>query len=215
MKRFIILLVLISVVSLIYILPGCNQKVQKANTPGVQETDGLETAVLGGGCFWSMEAIFSQLKGVQYTEVGFSGGYTEDPTYKQVCTRDTGHAEVVKIIFDPGAISYQKLLEVFFYVHDPTTLNRQGNDVGEQYRSIILYTSPFQEQAARDYIEELSRQGIFPGPIVTQVEPLEAYYRAEDYHQGYYEENPDQAYCSFVVGPKVEKFEEKFADLLK
>jgi peptide-methionine (S)-S-oxide reductase len=215
MKRTLKFLALITVLAIISITPGCRQDEPENLTTEVKEANGLETAVLGGGCFWSMEAIFSQLKGVQDAEVGYAGGHTEDPTYEEVCTKDTGHAEVVKIIYDPEVISFDKLLEVFFYVHDPTTLDRQGNDVGEQYRSIILYTSPLQEETANDYIDRLDSRGAFPDPIVTRVEALDDYYRAEDYHQEYYENNPGQAYCSIIVGPKVDKFEEKFADLLK
>jgi peptide-methionine (S)-S-oxide reductase len=214
MKNILILLALISVIAIFFVNTGCRQDKLENPSARVEAADGLETVVLGGGCFWSMEAIFSQLKGVHDAEVGYAGGHTEDPTYEEVCTKDTGHAEVVKIIYDPGIISFKKLLEVFFYVHDPTTLNRQGNDVGEQYRSIILYTSTLQEEIADDYIDRLDSQGVFSDPIVTQVEELDDYYRAEDYHQEYYEKNPGQPYCSLVVGPKVDKFEEKFADLL-
>ncbi|MFC2145700.1 peptide-methionine (S)-S-oxide reductase MsrA [Actinomycetota bacterium] len=172
-------------------------------------------AVLGGGCFWSMEAIFSQLKGVEDAEVGYAGGFKDNPTYEEMNQIDTGHAEVVKVTFDPEIISYDKLLEVFFYVHDPTTLNRQGNDVGAQYRSIILYADTEQEKSARAYIKELEEQKIYQDQIVTEVEPLDKYFTAEDYHQEYFEYNSDQPYCAVVVAPKVEKFEDKFADWIK
>lgn len=215
-KRIYIFLAVIVSIAVILFLGGCKQDVPETiEASGIQVEERLEVAVLGGGCFWSMEASFSQLKGVQDAEAGYAGGYKENPTYEEVGRKETGHAEVIKVVFDPDIISFNKLLEVFFYVHDPTTLNRQGNDVGEQYRSIILYASPGQERAARDYIQELEEAGTFSDPIVTQVEPLDKYYMAEDYHQEYYENNPDQPYCSFVVGPKVEKFEEKFADLLE
>jgi len=175
----------------------------------------IETAVLGGGCFWSMEAIFSQLKGVIDAELGYAGGFKENPTYEEMNQTDTGHAEVVKVTFDPEIISYDKLLEVFFYVHDPTTLNRQGNDVGAQYRSIILYADPEQEKSARGYIKDLEGQKVYQDKIVTKIEPLDKYYKAEDYHQEYFENNPSQSYCAVVVAPKVEKFEDKFADWIE
>jgi peptide-methionine (S)-S-oxide reductase len=216
MKRLLLVIVAFTVLMLIVSFSACKAPESKADTN--QEStveEGYEVAILGGGCFWSMEASFSQLIGVQDAEAGYAGGEEENPTYEEVSMKQTGHAEVIKVVFDPEEISYEKLLEVYFYVHDPTTLNRQGNDVGAQYRSIILYTSPQQEETARDYIEKLDEEGTFTDPIVTQVEPLSQYYRAEDYHQEYYENNPDQPYCSFVVGPKVDKFEEKFADLLK
>jgi peptide-methionine (S)-S-oxide reductase len=216
MKRLLIIPVVLITLILIFSFSAC--KAAESVSPANQESlavEGYEVAILGGGCFWSMEASFSQLMGVQDAEAGYAGGEEENPTYEAVSSKQTGHAEVVKVVFDPEVISYEKLLEVYFYVHDPTTLNRQGNDVGAQYRSIILYTSSQQEEAAREYIDKLEEEGAFADPIVTQVEPLSQYYRAEDYHQEYYENNPDQPYCSFVVGPKVEKFEEKFADILK
>ncbi len=179
------------------------------------ENNGLETAVLGGGCFWCIEAVFQQVKGVSSVESGYAGGDVENPTYEQVCSGNTGHAEVVRVSFDPDEISYRKLLEVFFYVHDPTTLNRQGNDVGTQYRSIILYTSPEQEKIAKELIGELEEQKFFADPIVTQLEPLKVFYKAEDYHQSYYQNNTAQPYCQLVISPKVEKFQDKFADILK
>jgi len=224
MKSSYISKALIISIIVLFVLAGCATTGEPAeagagqNPGGIQldpAQEGYEVAVLGGGCFWSMEASFSQLKGVRDAEAGYAGGDKEDPTYEEVSSKKTGHAEVIKVVFDPDIISYQKLLEVFFYVHDPTTLDRQGNDVGEQYRSIILFTNSRQESAARDYIESLEKDRAFADPIVTQVEPLKAYYRAEDYHQEYYEKNPDQPYCSIVVGPKVDKFEDKFADILK
>lgn len=221
MKRLLIISITITVLITLPALIGCGSGQQEdagslsASGASDQTAQELEVAVLGGGCFWSMEASFSQLKGIQDVEVGYAGGYKEDPTYEEVYSEETGHAEVVKISFDPEVISYSTLLEVFFYVHDPTTLNRQGFDIGESYRSIILYTSPEQEKTAREYIEMLEEQKVFSDPIVTQVEPLDKYYRAEDYHQEYYENHPGQPYCLTVVGPKVEKFEEKFADLLE
>ncbi len=177
--------------------------------------DTVETAVLGGGCFWCLEALFVRLKGVITVESGYAGGSVENPTYQQVCSGNTGHAEVIKITYDPGAITYRQLLEVFFYTHDPTTLNRQGNDVGTQYRSIILYNSAEQEKTANVLVAELGEQKFFKDPIVTEIKPLKIFYKAEDYHQSYYEENPAQPYCQIVILPKLEKFEDKFADLLK
>jgi len=176
---------------------------------------GEETAVLGGGCFWCLEAVFQQIKGVTSVESGYAGGFTENPTYDQVCSGKTGHAEVIRIIYDPKIISYRQLLEVFFYVHDPTTLNKQGNDIGEQYRSIILFTDSEQEKIAKGLIMELDEKKFWADSIVTEIEPLKVFYKAEDYHQSYYKENTAQPYCQLVISPEVEKFQEKFADLLK
>ena len=177
--------------------------------------EGTEIAVFGGGCFWSMEAIFSQLKGTEGVEVGYAGGYKENPTYEEVYSSQTGHAEVVKIVFDPKIISYDQLLDIFFLVHDPTTLNRQENDVGESYRSIILFTKPEQEKSAKEFIKVLKEEKIYPEPIVTEVKPLDEFYKAESYHQEYYKNNSLQPYCQLVILPKVKKFQEKFAELLK
>jgi peptide-methionine (S)-S-oxide reductase len=175
----------------------------------------LETATLGGGCFWCLEAVFEQLRGVGSVTSGYSGGSVVDPTYKQVCGGGTGHAEVVQVKFDPAIISYREVLEVFFAIHDPTTLNRQGADVGTQYRSAIFYHAPEQQSAAESLIAELTSAKIWPRPIVTQVVPFEAFYRAEDYHQGYFRDNSAQPYCQVVVSPKVAKFRQKFVDKLK
>jgi peptide-methionine (S)-S-oxide reductase len=221
MKKLLILILVLSlIVSGVFFAIGCRQietkETVKVESESKSETsERIETAVLGGGCFWSMEAIFSQLKGVVDAEVGYAGGFKENPTYEETNQTDTGHAEVVKVVFDPEVISYDKLLEVYFYVHDPTTLNRQGNDVGAQYRSIILYANSEQEKSAREYIADLEEQKVYRDQIVTEVEPLDKYYKAEDYHQEYFEYNSDQPYCEFVVAPKVEKFEDKFADYLK
>jgi len=213
------LLTLIFITQLLILPPflttGCKPAEQKEINDERMETDEeLETAVFGGGCFWSIEAIFSLLKGVTDAEVGYAGGFKENPTYEQVCQGNTGHAEVVKITFDPNIISYSKLLEVFFYIHDPTTLNRQGNDVGGQYRSIILYTSPEQEKTVKEFIDELENTKVYSDPIVTEVEPLDKYYKAEDYHQDYFKNNSIQPYCGAIISPKVEEFQDKFADLL-
>lgn len=213
------LLTLIFITQLLILPPflttGCKPAEQKEINDERMETDEeLETAVFGGGCFWSIEAIFSLLKGVTDAEVGYAGGFKENPTYEQVCQGNTGHAEVVKITFDPNIISYSKLLEVFFYIHNPTTLNRQGNDVGGQYRSIILYTSPEQEKTVKEFIDELKKTEVYSDPIVTEVEPLDKYYKAEDYHQDYFKNNSIQPYCGAIISPKVEEFQDKFADLL-
>jgi peptide-methionine (S)-S-oxide reductase len=174
-----------------------------------------ETALFGGGCFWCLEAVFEQLKGVQKVESGYAGGDMPNPTYKAVCGGNTGHAEVVRVTFDPTVISYRELLEVFFAIHDPTTLNRQGNDVGTQYRSGIYYLTPEQRATADAVIAELTTEKVFPNPIVTEVQPAPEFYKAEDYHQGYYRANPDQGYCQFVVAPKVVKLRKAFAEKLK
>ena len=174
-----------------------------------------EVATLGGGCFWCTEAVFSGLKGVVKVESGYSGGTVANPSYEQVCTGRTGHAEVAQITFDPEMISYKEILEIFFTVHDPTTLNRQGADVGTQYRSVIFYHNNEQRAASEQVIKEITAAGIWDGPIVTQVEPLKAFYKAEDYHQQYFENNPRQSYCQIVIAPKVRKFREHYRDRLK
>ena len=175
----------------------------------------LDTAVFGGGCFWCLEAVFKMIKGVKRVESGYAGGITDDPDYRSVCSGDTGHAEVVRVEYDPDTVSYRLLLEIFFSTHDPTTLNRQGNDIGTQYRSIILYTSPEQEKLARDYINELDEEKVYPDVIVTELEPLEKFYKAEDYHQDYFTNNAGTPYCRAVIYPKVEKAKDKYAPLIK
>jgi peptide-methionine (S)-S-oxide reductase len=174
-----------------------------------------QTAVLGGGCFWCVEAAFNQLQGVQRVVSGYMGGRIQNPTYEQVCSGRTGHVEVAEITFDPDVISYQDVLEVFFTAHDPTTLNRQGNDVGEQYRSVIFYRDDEQRKAAEKFIAELTKEHAFKDPIVTTVEPASTFYPAEEYHQDYFKNHPYQPYCMFVVSPKVKKIREKFAARLK
>jgi peptide-methionine (S)-S-oxide reductase len=171
-----------------------------------------EVATLGGGCFWCLEAVFENVHGVSKVESGYAGGATENPTYRAVCGGDTGHAEVVQVSFDPSVVSYREILAIFFAIHDPTTLNRQGADVGTQYRSVIFYDSPQQQQAATEVMRELSDVDLWGRPIVTEVVPLTAYYPAEDYHQGYFRTNPMQPYCQAVVAPKVTKFRKQFAD---
>ena len=180
-----------------------------------QTSGDREVATLAGGCFWCLEAVFVDMKGVEKVESGYAGGHVVYPTYRQVCGGDTGHAEVVQVTFDPKEISYRELLEVFFGIHDPTTLNRQGPDVGTQYRSAIFYHTPEQKATAGQVVDEFARSGKWKNPIVTQVEPLKAFYPAEDYHRDYFARNPDQPYCAFVVAPKVAKAHKQFATRLR
>jgi peptide-methionine (S)-S-oxide reductase len=174
-----------------------------------------EIATFGGGCFWCTEAVFSELEGVEKVESGYAGGTVPDPTYEQVCSGKTGHAEVVQITFNPRVISYKELLEIFFTLHDPTTLNRQGADVGTQYRSIILYHNDAQKTVAEKAINEVDSSKIWNRPIVTQIKPLEAFYKAEDYNQDYFKKNPAQGYCKIIIAPKVAKFRKEYLELLK
>ncbi len=171
-----------------------------------------ETAVFGGGCFWCTEAVFEQLKGVVSVMPGYAGGTTSNPTYEAVCSGKTGHAEVLRVEFDPEVLSYHDLLTVFFATHDPTTLNSQGSDVGTQYRSVILYTTDGQKQQAEAFIDDLDKEGEL---VVTEVKPLEQFYEAEAYHHHYYQNNPEQAYCRVVINPKLEKLKTEFAKLLQ
>jgi peptide-methionine (S)-S-oxide reductase len=174
-----------------------------------------EVATLAGGCFWCLEAVFDQLKGVTAVESGYIGGNTPKPTYEEVCGGDSGHAEAVRITFDPAVVSYRELLEVFFTIHDPTTLNRQGNDVGTQYRSAIFYHSPEQQATAREVMTRLGEAKLWSSPIVTQLAPATEWFEAERYHQEYFDRNPAQPYCQFVVEPKVAKFRKRFVERLK
>jgi peptide-methionine (S)-S-oxide reductase len=174
-----------------------------------------EVATLGGGCFWCLEAVFDQLEGVRDVVSGYAGGHVPHPTYQQVCTGETGHAEVVQVTFDPDVISYRELLRVFFSIHDPTTPNRQGADVGTQYRSVIFTHSEEQERAAEEVIAELGAAGLWDEPIVTEVVPFEAFYPAEAYHQEYFARNPTQPYCRLVIAPKVAKFRQQYLNRLK
>ncbi len=175
----------------------------------------MESATLGGGCFWCLEAVFVELRGVERVVSGYAGGDVPDPTYERVCSGRTGHAEVVRVTFDPETLSFRDLLRVFFAIHDPTTPNRQGADVGTQYRSIILYESEAQQQAAEEIIAEIDSAGIRDDAIVTEVVPLETFYPAESYHADYYARNPGQAYCQIVIAPKVAKFRKQFMDRLR
>jgi peptide-methionine (S)-S-oxide reductase len=174
-----------------------------------------ELATLAGGCFWCLEAVFDQVKGVQSVESGYIGGQMAKPTYEQVCGGGSGHAEAVRITFDPEVVSYRDLLNIFFTIHDPTTLNRQGNDSGTQYRSAIFYHSPEQKQIAHEVIAAITREGLYPHPVVTEVSLASQWFEAESYHQEYFARNPSQGYCTYVVGPKVAKFRQHFAALLK
>ena len=174
-----------------------------------------DVATLAGGCFWCLEAVFDDLEGVEDVVSGYAGGSVPNPTYKHVCTGETGHAEVVQVTFNPDVISYRDLLRVFFTIHDPTTLNRQGADVGTQYRSAIFTHNETQEKVAEEVIAELNDAGIWDDPIVTEVVPLEAFYPAEDYHQEYFRRNPNQGYCRVVIAPKVAKFRKQYLDRLK
>ena len=176
---------------------------------------GRELATLGGGCFWCLEAVFKDLKGVESVVSGYAGGHVDHPTYEQVCGGRTGHAEVVQISFDPAVVSYRDLLDVFFTIHDPTTKDRQGADVGPQYRSIILYHNPEQKTAAEQAIADLDAKGVWHAPIVTEIVPLEQFYPAESYHQDYFEQNPRQRYCQIVIAPKVAKFRKEHLERLK
>lgn len=174
-----------------------------------------ETATFGGGCFWCTEAIFKSLKGVEIVESGYSGGKLKNPTYKEVCSGETGHAEVIQITFDPTVIGFRELLEVFWETHDPTTLNRQGADVGTQYRSVVFYHSPQQKEAAERYKTELNKENVYNKPVVTEITPLDKFWPAEKYHQDYYANNSTQGYCQMVIVPKLEKFRKIFKAKLK
>lgn len=176
---------------------------------------GLDTATFGAGCFWCVEAIYQQLKGVVSVTSGYSGGHVKNPAYREVCNGTTGHAEVCHIVFDPDVISYDELLEVFFLIHDPTTLNRQGNDVGTQYRSVIFYHNEHQKELAEDYKKMVDDMGVYKSPVVTEITQFTAFYMAEDYHQEYYEMNKEAPYCSYTITPKLNKFKKAFKDKIK
>jgi peptide-methionine (S)-S-oxide reductase len=176
--------------------------------------ENLERATLGGGCFWCIEAIYSEIKGVHSVTSGYSGGHIKNPSYRDVTSGRTGHAEVVQLEFDPTVISYRQILEVFFHLHDPTTLNRQGADVGTQYRSVIYFHDENQEKIAREVFAEIDRSDLWKDPLVTEIAPLTEFYVAEDYHQDYYANNPNQPYCTYVIGPKMQKLRSLFKDKL-
>lgn len=186
-----------------------------SSSPSSTMINNLDTATFGSGCFWCTEAFFQRLEGVQKVTSGYAGGKIDNPTYKEVCSGNTGHAEVVQVLYDPSVVSFADLLQVFWETHDPTTLNRQGNDVGTQYRSAIFYHNEEQKKEAKMYMEKLDKSGAWNNPIVTTLEKYTKMYPAEDYHQNYYNENGRQPYCSFVISPKVDKFEKVFKDKLK
>jgi peptide-methionine (S)-S-oxide reductase len=197
-------------------LSACGQPQNTKSKPTMSSsTDKLQTIYLGEGCFWCTEAFFQRINGVISVESGYGGGFVENPTYEQVCDKNTGHVEIAKIVFDPAIVPFKDILEVFWKTHDPTTLDRQGNDVGPQYKSVIYYVSEAQKTEALAYKEALDKSGAFDAPIVTTIEPFKNYYPAENYHQNYYNSNTNQGYCRFVIAPKLEKFEKVFKDKLK
>jgi peptide-methionine (S)-S-oxide reductase len=196
------------------VIPSPSNTTRTMNTPATSSAE-RDTAILGGGCFWCVEAVFELVDGVVKVESGYSGGSVTNPSYKEVCSGSTGHAEVCRVVFDPSVLSYADLLQMFFAAHDPTTLNRQGNDVGTQYRSVIFTSSDEQRQTALAYIKQLNDSKTFADPIVTEVVDEDVFYPAEDYHQNYYAQNGSQPYCSFVVRPKVEKFRKQFSTKLR
>lgn len=193
-----------------------DSKMTESNSPiNTINPGSTDTATFGGGCFWCIEAIFQQMNGVLSVASGYAGGRRENPTYEQVCSGATGHAEVVQVVYDPTLVSYKDLLEVFWSVHDPTTLNRQGADIGTQYRSVIFYHSDEQKALAENFKAKLDASKAFPDPIVTEISPIPVFYKAEKYHQNYFNENGNQPYCSVVIRPKIEKFKKVFGDKLK
>lgn len=216
MRIMILVLTIISTVA----LQGCqestnqNEIKNKKNMSEAQNKN-LTTATFASGCFWCTEAIFERVKGVYSIESGYTGGTVENPTYQQVCNGNTNHAEAIQLMFDSSEITYDELLEIFWKTHDPTTLNKQGADTGTQYRSAIFYHNEEQKRKAEFYKDELNKAGLWNDPIVTEIVPFKKFYKAEDYHQDYYENNPNQGYCAYVITPKVEKFEKIFKDKLK
>ena len=197
-------------------LSACGQPQNTKSKPTMSSSsDKLQTIYLGEGCFWCTEAFFQRINGVISVESGYGGGFVENPTYEQVCDKNTGHVEIAKIVFDPAIVPFKDILEVFWKTHDPTTLDRQGNDVGPQYKSVIYYVSEAQKTEALAYKEALDKSGAFDAPIVTTIEPFKNYYPAENYHQNYYNSNTNQGYCRFVIAPKLEKFEKVFKAKLK
>lgn len=204
----------IIIISIFVTIQACGQKKSKEEMQ-MKDNDGLELATFGAGCFWCVEAIFQRVDGVEKVVSGYSGGQVNNPSYKEVCQGTTGHAEVCQLSYDPKVVSYEELLEVFWQTHDPTTLNRQGNDVGTQYRSAVFFHNANQKELAKEYKKKLDEAGIYNNPIVTEIVAFEKMYVAEDYHQNYFNENGNQPYCSFVIQPKVEKFQKVFKDKLK
>jgi peptide-methionine (S)-S-oxide reductase len=214
MKAFFLLL------TTLFMLISCAEKKSTSNINNMTDNtitrnENTDTATFGTGCFWCTEAIFQQLKGVVKVTSGYSGGFIENPDYKQVCSGTTGHAECLNIIYDPAQISFDELLEAFWQTHDPTTLNRQGNDIGTQYRSVVFYHNETQKNSTEKYKTDLNKSGAWANPVVTTLEPFVKFYPAEDYHQNYYNNNSSQGYCQFVIRPKLEKFEKVFKNKLK
>jgi peptide-methionine (S)-S-oxide reductase len=200
------------------VMAGCNQpnvQSQGLNAQLLNKTMTTDTATFGSGCFWCTEAVFQELKGVLKVTSGYSGGHVANPTYEQVCAKNTGHAEVTQIIFNPAEITFDELLEVFWQTHDPTTPNRQGADVGPQYRSVIFYANNEQKEKAESYKKELDKSGAFNAPIVTEISPFKAFYAAEADHQNFYSNNPNYGYCTYVIKPKLDKFQKVFKDKLR
>jgi peptide-methionine (S)-S-oxide reductase len=211
----------VTLVAAIFFASACAQNDQtknkmedKASTNNTTATN-IDTATFGAGCFWCVEAVFQRLNGVISIESGYSGGSIKNPAYREVCMGTTGHAEVCRILFDKTKVSFDELLEVFWKTHDPTTLNQQGNDIGTQYRSVVFYHNDEQKKLAEKYKEEINKSGAYPKPIVTEISPLINYYKAEDYHQNYFNQNGQEGYCRYVIQPKVEKFEKIFKNKLK
>lgn len=214
LRLSIIGLIAVFAAAFLYSRPDFTKETKTKIRPMLQNKN-LETATLGNGCFWCTEAVFQQLEGVEKVTSGYSGGHVKNPTYEQVCSQTTGHAECLKIEYDPSVISFDELLRVFWETHDPTTLNRQGNDVGPQYRSVIFYQNQEQKEKAERYKAELNKSGAFDKPIVTAIEPFTVFYPAEKNHKDYYLRNPNQPYCYFVIKPKIEKLRKVFSDKLK
>jgi peptide-methionine (S)-S-oxide reductase len=200
---------------ILIIMMACSNT--KPTTSDIMENEKqyLETATLGGGCFWCLEAVYVRIRGIESSTSGFSGGTIKNPAYREVITGRTGHAEVVQLKFDPEIITYREILEIFFHLHDPTTLNRQGADIGTHYRSIILVHDENQEKIAREVFAEIDSSELWHNPLVTEIQPFKAFYQAEDYHQDYYSNNPNQPYCTYVINPKVQKLNELYKDRLK
>jgi peptide-methionine (S)-S-oxide reductase len=210
--------ILLSIILIILIISCRNNQSETNNKSGESKMENiinLDSATFGAGCFWCVEAVFQRIKGVKFVESGYSGGNINNPSYKQVCTGNTGHAEVSRIYFDAREVSFSDLLEVFWGTHDPTTLNRQGADAGTQYRSVIFYHNSEQKRIAEEYKKKIEDSKIFDSPVVTEISPVINFFKAEDYHQNYYNENQNQPYCSFVITPKLEKLKKLFKDKLK
>ena len=207
--------ILIMITALLSCAENNSKRIMSSDLTGIKDNLKTDTATFGTGCFWCTEAIFEQLNGVLKVSSGYSGGHVDNPTYKEVCEGTTGHAEVVQVVYDPSKITFDELLEVFWQTHDPTTLNRQGNDVGPQYRSAIFYHNDEQKKKAEMYKAELNQSGAFNKPIVTEISPFDKFYVAENYHQDYYNNNGSQPYCYYVIKPKLEKFQKVFKDKLK